>query len=73
MIKLIGLSDSEYDIITTHYFNLFYDYDENSNTVMIDHKRFNLEFYSDHIALDFPDDEVILTIMRCDFWRIEIE
>lgn len=73
MLKIIGLSDMDFETITTHYFNLFAIVDSNSNTIQTGHVYFELTYYDDHIAIEFPNHDCTVTIMKCDFWRIEIE
>ena len=72
MLRIIGLSDLEYDLITTHYYSVGMETDDRSNSVKIK-ARFTLEYFEDHIYIDFPEKQLGLSIMRCDFWRIEIE
>lgn len=72
MLTIIGLSDLEYDLITTYYNVIGLDVDEKSNTIKTKAK-FTLEYFDDHIYIDFPGAKLDFNIMRCDYWRIEIE
>ena len=73
MLRIIGLSDLEYSFFTDEYSIMIDEFDNNSNSITIKRKKFELSYYDDHIAIEFPDQEIIVTIMKCDFWRIEIE
>ena len=73
MLMIIGLSDLEYSLFTDEYSIMIDEFDNNSNSIVFKEKKFELTYYDDHIAIDFPDQEVILSIMHCDYWRIEIE
>lgn len=73
MIRIIGLSDLEYSLLNEEYSHLVGLHDDNSNTVEFNDCDFDLNFYRDHVSISFPSYDNIISIMRCDFWRIEIE
>lgn len=72
MLTIIGLSDLEYDLITTYFNTIGLEVDEKSNTIRTKTK-FTLEYFDDHIYINFPEQNLDFNIMRCDYWRIEIE
>lgn len=73
MLRIIGLSDLEYSLFTEEYSHLVSIHDDNSNMVEIGNVYFDLNFLGDHVSISFPNYDANISIMRCDFWRIEIE
>ena len=67
MLTIIGLSDLEYGIITNYFHTIGLEVvDEKSNTIRTKTK-FTLEYFDDHIYINFPEQNLDFNIMRCDF------
>lgn len=72
MLTIIGLSDLDFSLITNYSDTIGLEVELKSNIIRTKTK-FNLEYFDDHIYINFPEQNLYFNIMRCDFWRIEIE
>lgn len=70
MIRIIGLRNEVFEYILHYNSHICRNYNENSHIIELI-PSVNIAIYDDHIELSCSDNFV--NIMRCDFYRIEIE
>lgn len=70
MIRIIGLKKEVIEYILNYNSHICRSYNENSNIIEFI-PSVNIDIHTDHIELSHSDNFV--NIMRCDFYRIEIE
>lgn len=70
MIRIIGLKKEVIENILHYNSHICRNYNENSNIIEFI-PSVEIAIYGDHIELSCSDNYV--AIMRCDFYRIEIE
>lgn len=70
MIRILGLSKEVFENILHYNSHICRSYNENSNIIEFI-PSVEIAIYADHIELSCSDN--FINIMRCDFYRIEIE
>ena len=70
MIRILGLKSEIIEYILHYNSHICRSYNENSNIIEFI-PSVEIATYADHIELSYADNFV--SIMRCDFYRIEIE
>lgn len=70
MIRILGLDQKVFEYILHYNSHIVKSYVENLNIIVFI-PNVNIAVYADHIELSCSDNFV--NIMRCDFYRIEIE
>ncbi len=70
MIRILGLSTEVFEYILHYNSHIVKSYVENLNIIVFI-PTVTVAVYGDHIEISYSDNFV--SIMRCDFYRIEIE